>query len=622
MHNLLTAVEKGLLQDVKAILSSNSANIQAIINAPDCLTRWTPLHKAAYHGHEKIVALLIDAGANINAQCDPSILGESSRQEEEEMDDGDDEDIYLPTPLHLAAAQNHTIIIKLLIDAGSKVNAVSSWVPQDCEDVSFYEATPLIFAAARQNATEAVKLLLSLGADPNAYSICENSALYEAVCLRNKEVVEALLHAGADPNAKSYHPPHWAIHIATAEQDLDMIKLLVEHGASLEVCIDHFGTPLNVAVNERNVAIAQFLVEKGADTNSQGVMVISRVSSMGSSHCDTYGTPLRCALEADHVELARLFLSYLPSVNSWEDEQDNEILPIHVAVKEGSLNTTRLLIELGADVNVRTIEDWAPLHFACQQGYGSFDDPISPLMEELLINAGSDPNAVINPSKKTPLHFACKRGKIEVCKLLIKVGAGIMARDAKGRTPLHRLVADMGYGPNHSSTLRYLLAAGAAVNAVNNTGETPLHVAMHVGQVDAISTLINAGADVTKRNAKGESPMEVLYECSRETHLMWHGPDEEAWDGFNELESDIAAILIAAGSREWQFLRVPSPGLERALVNVLSKTPEDAREVFIRLEGRVQKVVQEMLRCLHHYLPGYSDSRLNILKRILGGLEL
>jgi len=63
----------------------------------------TPLHCAVWKGHEDVVALLVDAGADVNAH--------------------NENDHWGTTPLHAAAHANQSVIAQLLIDHGADINA-------------------------------------------------------------------------------------------------------------------------------------------------------------------------------------------------------------------------------------------------------------------------------------------------------------------------------------------------------------------------------------------------------------------------------------------------------------------------------------------------------------------
>lgn len=70
----------------------------------------------------------------------------------------------------------------------------------------------------------------------------------------------------------------------------------------------------------------------------------------------------------------------------------------------GHQDLVELLLRFGANVNVRDVEDWVPLHLAAGQGQEK--------IAELLIQHGANVNAVTNAERKyTPLNLAVKYGK-------------------------------------------------------------------------------------------------------------------------------------------------------------------------------------------------------------------
>jgi ankyrin repeat protein len=128
----------------------------------------TALHAASLAGHEKVVKMLLDKGADINAQ------GGS-----------------YGTALYAASLQGHEKVVELLLGKGADVNAEGG-----------YYGTALHGASARGN-EKVVELLVGKGADVNALNGGSGTPLYAASARGHEKVVELLLGKGADVNAIS-----------------------------------------------------------------------------------------------------------------------------------------------------------------------------------------------------------------------------------------------------------------------------------------------------------------------------------------------------------------------------------------------------------------------------------
>lgn len=94
---------------IKAAKSGDTERVKALLGEDKSLTDArdqdgsTPLHCAAWKGHEAVVELLLEAGADANAQ--------------------NENDHWGTTPLHAAAQANQASIAQLLIDHGADLNA-------------------------------------------------------------------------------------------------------------------------------------------------------------------------------------------------------------------------------------------------------------------------------------------------------------------------------------------------------------------------------------------------------------------------------------------------------------------------------------------------------------------
>jgi len=118
----------------------------------------------------------------------------------------------------------------------------------------------------------------------------------------------------------------------------------------------------------------------------------------------------------------------------------------------------------------------------------------------LLVFAGADVN-VRNCQDFDPLSLAIDADALDVVAFLISVGADVGACDRAGDTPLH-VAAYNG----RTQAVFLLIRAGADVNALNRDNATPLHYAALAGRADVVSVLLGAGADRFSFSRSGDTP--------------------------------------------------------------------------------------------------------------------
>jgi ankyrin repeat protein len=140
------------------------------------------------------------------------------------------------------------------------------------------------------------------------------------------------------------------------------------------------------------------------------------------------------------------------------------------------------------------------------------------------------------------LWYAADHGHKEVAELLIAKGADVNARDDVGRTPLH-IAAIYGY----KEIAELLIAKGADVNAKIEGGGTPLHIAAHLGHKEVAELLIAKGADVNAKieggNAKWETPLDLAEEVDEDD-----SPEDKA------VKKEIANLLRKHGGKTGEEL--------------------------------------------------------------------
>ena len=131
-----------------------------------------------------------------------------------------------------------------------------------------------------------------------------------------------------------------------------------------------------------------------------------------------------CASKGNPESL-KMFLDHEYTVT---DTDNSKRTALHHAVKGQNLESARILLLKGADINAKDIYRQAPIHFASKEGH--FD------CLQLLI----EQNASINAKGQfdlTALHFAAQKEHLECVQLLVQTGANVNAKDQTNQTPLH-----------------------------------------------------------------------------------------------------------------------------------------------------------------------------------------
>lgn len=199
---------------------------------------------------------------------------------------------------------------------------------------------------------------------------------------------------------------------AVYESDAKIVREELKRGIFDVNLADSFGdTLLCTAAMRGSLDIVQILIDHGADVN------------LKDSH---HGTPLHHASGNGHFDVVGLLLDKGASVDVF-DQQDNT--PLHTAIKNGYTGVVGVLLEHGADPNVQGEEELV-FQLACST--------LSADIVRLLLEKGADPCRE-DGCGCTALHAAAHTGRYENAILLLEAGADPCARDGDGYTPLHSL---------------------------------------------------------------------------------------------------------------------------------------------------------------------------------------
>ena len=447
----------------------------------------TPLHHAASHGRATIAATLIAAGANVNAT-----------------------NTYGETPLHGAAFRGASIV-SLLLAAGANVNARNT-----------SGETPLHLAAYGGYAS-VVSVLLAAGANVNAKDSDGETPLHRARF--NPSLVSVLIAAGG----------HWGEACARAA--------VVNPAGPTPPCLcesSNVGTP---------AACAAPSVESCGGLTPPRFYSPMLSACAPHDECIAAGDCTHAPLAHDPDGWTAAITMNDPGLVSHfiadhGKDPDAKVrfsngrrngggeTPIHHAVVKDYHLAAVALLEGGADINRRRgggsnyYEDHldAPLHTALRHGSGR--------MITILLNAGADVN-LRGHNNDAPLHRAIRYRRAFV-KLLIDRGANLDGWGAgyKSDRPLHQ-VARFSDSPDNVALVSLLLDKGADPNTRNDDRLRPLDLAF--GKDDSLpprqgmmAALIAWGANwshecpagaIPNKNYRGLAQVATYPECRCPPHL-------------------------------------------------------------------------------------------------------
>lgn len=255
--------------------------------------------------------------------------------------------------------------------------------------------------------------------------------------------------------------------VTVPESDKAIVKILLENGAdvSLQTKVSNETCFHYCAIAGNNEILSEMLTHMNA-TEVQKAM--NRQSSVG-------WTPLLIACHKGHMELVTTLLGNHARVDVFDTEGRSAL---HLAAERGYLQVCDALLSNKAFINSKSRVGRTALHLAAMNGFTH--------LVKFLIR---DHNAVIDIltlRKQTPLHLAAGNGQLEVCKLLLELGASIDATDDLGQKPIHVAAQN-----NYSDVAKLFLEQHPQlVMATSKDGNTCAHIAAMQGSVRVIEELM------------------------------------------------------------------------------------------------------------------------------------
>ena len=442
-----------------AVMNGNHAGLRVLlqqkadVNAAQ-IDGATALHWAAYRDDMEAARLLISAGAKVDAANREGI-----------------------TPLFMASLYGNVELINALVNAGA-----------DAKQKGPHGETMLMLAA-RNGSAESIKLLLRAGTDVNAREpVRGTTALMWAVEQKHPAAVKALLDSGADHRAKSGPaglPRNYMaqkVNTANVEAAMKRWSEAVKSGRTYEQ---------QLAFEEANGKRVQRLLP---DFTKDDLPTIAKFIAQATAFADVdtildFIRPQVIAAGKDVDELDRLVRQQIEEAEATNDSDvvvaglvgrgGGGLTALVFAAREGDLESSKLLVAAGADVNQTTEYGWTPLLTATNNRHYK--------LAAWLIENGANVN-LANKGGWTPLYLATDNRNIEG-------GDFPVPKPDMDHLDLIRILLDHGADPNLRSKDNTLTRTIFTMQWFFEAGATPFVRAAQSGDVELLKLLLAHGAD-------------------------------------------------------------------------------------------------------------------------------
>jgi ankyrin repeat protein len=299
------AIELGLEEMVKILL-----NFKVTIDTED-EKHYSPLCKAVEYVRPTMVTMLLEHGADVHGKYSAS-----------------------NSPLNVAIFYEQPFIVTMLLNLGADVNGKGSGDPDSPLEV-----------AIECGSLETLRAVLDK--NPILDIVYDEHSALVASFDQDIEVVKLLLESGADANYRFLEPEASPLVQAALQENEEIVELLLQHNAHLELQDKNNCTPLMVATKKNCTEACRILLKAGAS---------SRIMDSSNGY-----TPLMYAARSNNIDLMKLLLSTDSSVINWKSSFSWTALTL--AAKFGYIEAVQLLVFNGALGTPSPYEKWKDFQF-------------------------------------------------------------------------------------------------------------------------------------------------------------------------------------------------------------------------------------------------------------------
>ena len=455
-----------------------------------------------------------------------------------------------------AIETNDVARVKELIASEADVNR------KDKEDLDY-----LLSRAAELGHVEIVKVLLE--AEPLVYRYA--SALKDATWHDRPEVVQFLVEsANFDGDRLSDYTE--ALDFSAMLGRMEIIRIFLDAGVDIDAIVGEPGTLLHRAAERGQISVVEFLLASGAAIDAR--------NTSPDSYYERQWTPLMFAISENQTPISELLLDAGADINVRDTEGRT---PLLLAIEKGRQSMSERLIEMGANLELTGEEGCTALILAVREGHKT--------LTERLIAAGADINArdrngnnaltyveqeryqlpdLDRPSPESETEvieeagFSSKWDRFSALKKQQKFQrqgqiAKILRQAGAEESGLKELASIQAAEAGKLGIVEALLDTGANPNYIAPDGKIALICAAEKGYGEIVSALLAAGANPNIRSYKSRT---ALIAAAEKGHLeivrmlLEAGADPNVGEFESEEWDGYQAIDRAQRNGHWEVVRV------------------------------------------------------------------
>jgi ankyrin repeat protein len=388
----------------------------------------TPLHIRC-HGNKEFIEILLSYHADIQAKDNEG-----------------------NTPLHLSSRDRYGVnMTEFLVSFGANI-----------EDVNNEGCTALHLAAGSEYNEKNIEFLLSRGANIDAKDANDNRPLHfiSKIKYGYNDSLELLLKYNADINARN-------------KDGFTILHCVLKnnHSRLVEKLITLYGADINIMDNDGRNAI-DYLIS------------ISSIKIIEGESKPYLRSNIEYRDKEDYIKILKLL------IKSGADFKSN-IENLMLAIELRDIELLKQVAVSGVDIDSK-MNGYTALYIATSRG----DDNIV----KILIDLGADVNIKNGPHQNIALHIACRNDEYQLFKLLLEAKSDVYAVDINKNTALHASCARKYY--MGSEIISTLLDFKIDVNAVNIDGLTALDLyKKNNGYISTQILFVKHGARISSDDA-------------------------------------------------------------------------------------------------------------------------